>query len=177
MGNRVRVITSQTHTRLLNGWRFCLISISMGIIFIPYLYPNRGIPHGLSGIGSPLTSLLVAGRSRSAVLLAATDTGPPPRVHIYLPSATAEARGRLPARSAGAALELRGYVKSGGVRLSMRRPVLPLATWPRRGVGAGAGRSPARWPCRRSRHAISEARGIDVQTVRAARLARGPARI
>ena len=32
---------------------------------------------------------------------------------------------------------LRGYVKSGGVRLSMRRPVLPLATCPRRGVGAG----------------------------------------
>jgi hypothetical protein len=30
----------------------------MGIIFVPYPYPNRGIPHVLSGIGSPLTSLL-----------------------------------------------------------------------------------------------------------------------
>jgi transposase InsO family protein len=29
----------------------------MGTIFVPYPYPNRGIPHGLSGIGSPLTSL------------------------------------------------------------------------------------------------------------------------
>jgi hypothetical protein len=105
----------------------------------------------------------VGGRSRAADLLAATDTGPPPRVRIYFPSTTAEARGRLPARSAGAALELRGYVKSGGVRLSMRRPVLPLATWPRRGVGAGAGRSSARWPCRRSRHPISEARGKPVR--------------
>jgi hypothetical protein len=31
----------------------------MGTIFVPYPYPNRGIPHGLSGIGSPLTSLFV----------------------------------------------------------------------------------------------------------------------
>jgi hypothetical protein len=30
----------------------------MGTILIPYLYPNRGIPHGLAGIGSPLTSLV-----------------------------------------------------------------------------------------------------------------------
>jgi hypothetical protein len=60
MGNRVRIIASQTHTRLPNGWRFCPISIPMGIIFVPYPYPNRGIPHGLSGIGSPLTSLGVA---------------------------------------------------------------------------------------------------------------------
>jgi hypothetical protein len=29
----------------------------MGTIFVPYPYPNRGIPHGLSGIGSPLTFL------------------------------------------------------------------------------------------------------------------------
>jgi hypothetical protein len=58
MGNRVRIIASQTHTRLPNGWRFCPISIPMGTTFVPYPYPNRGIPHGLSGIGSPLTSLL-----------------------------------------------------------------------------------------------------------------------
>jgi hypothetical protein len=57
MGNRVRIITSQTHTRLPNGWRFCPISIPMGTIFVPYPYPNKGIPHGLAGIGSPLTSL------------------------------------------------------------------------------------------------------------------------
>jgi hypothetical protein len=57
MGNRVRIIASQTHTRLPNGWRFCSISIPMGTIFVPYPYPNRGIPHGLAGIGSPLTSL------------------------------------------------------------------------------------------------------------------------
>jgi hypothetical protein len=25
----------------------------MGTIFVPYPYPNREIPHGLSGIGSP----------------------------------------------------------------------------------------------------------------------------
>jgi hypothetical protein len=65
MGNRVRIIASQTHTRLPNGWRFCSISISMRTIFVSYLYPNRGIPHGLSGIGSPLTSLtLVSSRFR-----------------------------------------------------------------------------------------------------------------
>jgi hypothetical protein len=58
-GNRVQIIASQTHTRLLNGWRFCPISIPMGTIFVSYPYPNRGIPHGLSGIGSPLTSLVV----------------------------------------------------------------------------------------------------------------------
>jgi hypothetical protein len=29
----------------------------MGTIFVPYPYPNRGIPHGLAGIGYPLTSL------------------------------------------------------------------------------------------------------------------------
>jgi hypothetical protein len=57
MGNRVRIIASQTHTRLPNGWRFCPISIPMGTIFVPYPYPNRGINHGLAGIGSPLTSL------------------------------------------------------------------------------------------------------------------------
>jgi hypothetical protein len=57
MGNRVRIIASQTHTRLPNGWRFCPITIPMGTLFIPYPYPNRGIPHGLTGIGSPLTSL------------------------------------------------------------------------------------------------------------------------
>jgi hypothetical protein len=57
MGNRVWIIASQTHTRLPNGWRFCPISIPMGTIFVPYPYPNRGIPHGLAGIGSPLTSL------------------------------------------------------------------------------------------------------------------------
>jgi hypothetical protein len=56
MGNRVRIIPSQ-HTRLPNGWRFCPISIPMNTIFVPYPYPNRGIPHGLVGIGSPLTSL------------------------------------------------------------------------------------------------------------------------
>jgi hypothetical protein len=32
----------------------------MGTIFIPYPYPNREIPHGLAGIGSPLTSLVEA---------------------------------------------------------------------------------------------------------------------
>jgi hypothetical protein len=57
MSNRVRIIAFQTHTRLPNGWRFCPISIPMGTIFVPYPYPNRGIPHGLAGIGSPLTSL------------------------------------------------------------------------------------------------------------------------
>jgi hypothetical protein len=57
MGNRVQIIASQTHTRLPNEWRFCPISILMGTIFVPYPYPNRGIPHGLSGIRSPLTSL------------------------------------------------------------------------------------------------------------------------
>jgi hypothetical protein len=31
----------------------------MGTIFVPYPYPNRGIPHGLAGIGSPLTSLVL----------------------------------------------------------------------------------------------------------------------
>jgi hypothetical protein len=30
----------------------------MGTIFVPYPYPNRGISHGLTGIGSPLTSLI-----------------------------------------------------------------------------------------------------------------------
>jgi hypothetical protein len=30
----------------------------MGTIFVSYPYPNRRIPHGLAGIGSPLTSLL-----------------------------------------------------------------------------------------------------------------------
>jgi hypothetical protein len=57
MGNRVRIIASQTHTRLPNGWRFCPISIPIGTIFVSYPYPNRGISHGLSSIGSPLTSL------------------------------------------------------------------------------------------------------------------------
>jgi hypothetical protein len=59
MCNRVRIIASQTHTRLPNGWRFYPISIPMGTIFVPYPYPNRGIPHGLAGIGSPLTSLVL----------------------------------------------------------------------------------------------------------------------
>jgi hypothetical protein len=59
MGNRVRIIASQTHTRLPNGWRFCPISIPVGTIFVSYPYPNRGIPHGLAGIGSPLTSLVL----------------------------------------------------------------------------------------------------------------------
>jgi hypothetical protein len=58
MGNRVRIIASQTHTHLSNGWRFCPITIPMGTLSIPYSYPNRGIPHGLAGIGSPLTSLV-----------------------------------------------------------------------------------------------------------------------
>jgi hypothetical protein len=61
MGNQVWIIASQTHTRLPNEWRFCPISIPMGTIFVPY--PNRGIPHGLSGIGSPLTSLLPRNRA------------------------------------------------------------------------------------------------------------------
>jgi hypothetical protein len=30
MGNQVRIIASQTHTRLPNEWRFCPISIPMG---------------------------------------------------------------------------------------------------------------------------------------------------
>jgi hypothetical protein len=72
MGNRVRIIASQTHTRLPNGWRFCPISIPMGTIFIPYPYPNREIPHGLAGIGSPLTSLphtyLISRRKNRSVL-------------------------------------------------------------------------------------------------------------
>jgi hypothetical protein len=54
MGNRVRIIASQTHTRLPNGRRFCLISIPMGTIFVPYPYHNRRIHHGLAGIGSPI---------------------------------------------------------------------------------------------------------------------------
>jgi hypothetical protein len=57
MGNRVRIIASQTHTRLSNGWRFCLIFIPMGTIFVSYPYPNREILHGLAGIESPLTFL------------------------------------------------------------------------------------------------------------------------
>jgi hypothetical protein len=57
MGNRDRIIVSQTHTRLPKGWIFCPISIPMETIFVSYPYPNRGIPHGLAGIGSPLTSL------------------------------------------------------------------------------------------------------------------------
>jgi hypothetical protein len=65
MGNRVRIVASQTHTRLPNGWRFCPISIPMGTIFVPYPYPNRGIPHGLAGIGSPLTSLSLGSPPRS----------------------------------------------------------------------------------------------------------------
>jgi hypothetical protein len=60
MGNRVRIIASQTNTRLPNGWRFCPIFIPMGTIFVSYPYPNRGIPHELAGIGSPLTSLILA---------------------------------------------------------------------------------------------------------------------
>jgi hypothetical protein len=60
MGNQVRIIASQTHTCLPNGWIFCPISIPMRTIFVPYMYPNRGIPHGLAGIGSPLTSLALA---------------------------------------------------------------------------------------------------------------------
>jgi hypothetical protein len=60
MGNQVRIIASQTHTRLPNGWRFCPISIPMGTFFVPYSYPNRGIPHGLASIGSPLTYLLMS---------------------------------------------------------------------------------------------------------------------
>jgi hypothetical protein len=67
MGNRVRIIASQTQTRLPNGWRFCPISIPMGTIFVSYPYPNRGIPHGLAGIGSPLTSLLRRRRRSSSV--------------------------------------------------------------------------------------------------------------
>jgi hypothetical protein len=58
MGYRVRIIASQTHTRLTNEWRFCFISITMGTIFVSYPYPNRVIPHGLAGIGSPMTSLV-----------------------------------------------------------------------------------------------------------------------
>jgi hypothetical protein len=55
--NRVRIFTSQTHTRLLNGWRFFPISIPMRTIFVPYPYPNRRILHGLADIRSSLTSL------------------------------------------------------------------------------------------------------------------------
>jgi hypothetical protein len=62
MGNRVQIIASRTHICLPNGWRFCPISILMGTIFVLYPYPNRGIPHELAGIGSPLTSLLQAFR-------------------------------------------------------------------------------------------------------------------
>jgi hypothetical protein len=32
----------------------------MGTIFVPYPYPDREIPYGLAGIGSPLTSLVIA---------------------------------------------------------------------------------------------------------------------
>jgi hypothetical protein len=60
MGNRVQIIASQNHTRLPNGWRFCPIFIPMRTIFVPYLYPNRGIPHGLGGYRVPLTSLIVS---------------------------------------------------------------------------------------------------------------------
>jgi hypothetical protein len=72
MGNRVRVIASQTHTRLPNGWRFCPISILMGIIFVPYPYPNREIPHGLAGIWSPLTSLLMSTAANGAATATST---------------------------------------------------------------------------------------------------------
>jgi hypothetical protein len=51
MGNRVRIIASQTHIHLPNGWRFCPISIPMGIIFVPYPYPNRGILYRLASMG------------------------------------------------------------------------------------------------------------------------------
>jgi hypothetical protein len=44
----------------------------MGTIFVPYPYPNRGIPHGLAGIGSPLTSL-AEGSFISSVDKAASD--------------------------------------------------------------------------------------------------------
>jgi hypothetical protein len=37
----------------------------MGTIFVPYPYPNREIPHGLAGIGSPLTSLVLSLESTS----------------------------------------------------------------------------------------------------------------
>jgi hypothetical protein len=66
MGNRVRIIAYQTHTRLPNGWRFCPISIPMGTIFVSYPYLNRGIPHGLASIGSPLTSLAGPGHGTMA---------------------------------------------------------------------------------------------------------------
>lgn len=82
-----------------------------------------------------------------------TDTGPPPHVRSIFPQRDGEGD-----EGTAACLPARGRV-----RPSMRRPVLPLATWPRRGVGAGAGRSSARWPCRRSRHPISEARGKPVR--------------
>jgi hypothetical protein len=58
MGNRVRIITFQIYIRLPNGWRFCPVSIPMRTIFVTYPYPNRGIPHGLAGIVSPLSSLI-----------------------------------------------------------------------------------------------------------------------
>jgi hypothetical protein len=41
----------------------------MGTIFVPYPYPNRGIPHGLAGIGSPLTSLIRTVKARFKIKL------------------------------------------------------------------------------------------------------------
>jgi hypothetical protein len=40
-----------------DGEKFSPIYIPMGIIFVPSPSPNRGIPRGESGIGSPLPSL------------------------------------------------------------------------------------------------------------------------
>jgi hypothetical protein len=77
MSNRVRVIASQTHTRLPNGWRFCPISIYMGIIFVPYPYPNRRILHGLAGIGSPLTSLLLSITTTVFIQVTSSDLAVP----------------------------------------------------------------------------------------------------
>jgi hypothetical protein len=51
MGNRVRIIAFQTHTRLPNGWRFCPISILMGTIFVSYPYPNREFATGWRVLG------------------------------------------------------------------------------------------------------------------------------
>jgi hypothetical protein len=65
MGNQVRIIASQTHTRLPNGGDFVPYPIPMGIIFVTYMYPNRGIPHGLAGIGFPLTSLAMTSTTRA----------------------------------------------------------------------------------------------------------------
>jgi hypothetical protein len=54
MCNRIWIIDSQTIPVYPMSGDFVPYPYP---IFVSYSYPNRGIPHGLVGIGSPLTSL------------------------------------------------------------------------------------------------------------------------